>query len=102
MGAEAESLLVMEPDALTSLDHELIHALGIDLVSIRRIERVPGGLGGGRLLRLAVERTVGAATWRERLVMKTLTPQTGWLGAASGDSRLREAQLWERGLLQSL
>jgi hypothetical protein len=92
----------MEPDALTSLDHELIHALGIDLASIRRIERMPGGLGGGRLLRLAVERTVGAATWRERLVMKTLTPQTGWLGAASGDSRLREAQLWERGLLQSL
>ena len=63
---------------------------------------MPGGLGGGRLLRLMVAHRAGAATWREWLVMKTLLPSDGWLGAASGDSRLREIQLWERGLLQSL
>ena len=51
---------------------------------------------------MVVERGIGAATWRERLVVKLLSPAAGWLGAASGDSRLREAQLWERGLLQSL
>src|SRR5262245_18542099 len=34
--------------------------------------------------------------------MKTLLPSDGWLGAASGDSRLREIQLRKRGLLHSL
>ena len=63
---------------------------------------MPSGLGGGRLLRLMVAHRTGTATWREWLVMKTLLPSDGWLGAASGDSRLREIQLWERGLLQSL
>jgi hypothetical protein len=92
----------MERDALSPLDYELLSALGLDLASIRRIERMPGGLGGVRLLRLTVERRTGAASWRERLVMKALLPDAGWLGAASSDGRLREAQLWERGLLQSL
>jgi hypothetical protein len=92
----------MERDALSPLDRDLIAALGLDLARIRRIEPMPGGLGGGRLLRLTIERGAGAARWRERLVMKALLPGAGWLGAASGDVRLREAQLWERGLLQSL
>jgi hypothetical protein len=34
--------------------------------------------------------------------MKTLLPSDGWLGAASSDSKLREIQLWECGLLHSL
>ena len=34
--------------------------------------------------------------------MKMLLPSDGWLGAASGDSQLREIQLWARGLLQLL
>ncbi len=63
---------------------------------------MPGGLGGGQLLRLMVAHRVGVATWREWLVMKTLLPSDGWLGAVSGDSRLREIQFWERGLLHSL
>jgi len=92
----------VNPEALEPLDRELIAALGLDLTSIQVIERMPGGLGGGRLLRLMVERRVAASTWREWLVMKTLLPSDGWLGAASGDHRLREIQLWERGLLQSL
>ena len=92
----------MNPAALEPLDRELIAALGLDLASIQAIERMPGGLGGGRLLRLMVAHRAGAATWREWLVMKTLLPSDGWLGAASGDSRLREIQLWERGLLHSL
>jgi hypothetical protein len=92
----------MNPEAIEPLDRELIAALGIDLASIQVIERMPGGLGGGRLLRLMVERRTGAVKWREWLVMKTLLPSDGWLGAASGDSRLREIQLWERGLLHSL
>jgi hypothetical protein len=45
---------------------------------------------------------MGAASWRERLVIKALLPVHGWLGVASGDTRLREIQLWNRGLLQSL
>jgi hypothetical protein len=49
-----------------------------------------------------VERRTGMATWREWLVMKTLLPSDGWLGVVSGDSRLREIQLWARDLLQSL
>jgi hypothetical protein len=87
----------VNPEAL-----ELIAALGLDLTNIQVIERMPGGLGGGRLLRLMVAHRTGAATWREWLVMKTLLPGDGWLGAVSGDSRIREIQLWERGLLHSL
>jgi hypothetical protein len=92
----------MEPDALGPHERELIRALGVDLTAVRRIERMPAGLAGGSLLRLTVSHTVGAAAWRQRLVMKPLTPDAGWLGAASGDWLLREAQFWERGLLQSL
>ena len=92
----------MNPEALAPLDRELITALGLDLTSIQVIEPMPSGLGGGKLLRLMVARRAGAATWREGLVLKALLPRDGWLGAASGDSRLREIQLWERGLLQSL
>ena len=92
----------VNPEALEPLDRELIAALGLDLTNIQVIERMPGGLGGGRLLRLMVAHRTGAATWREWLVMKTLLPSDGWLGAASGDTRIREIQLWERGLLQSL
>jgi hypothetical protein len=89
-------------EALEPLDRELIAALGLDLAAIQTIEPMPGGLGSGRLWRLMIVRPVGAALWREWLVMKTLLPTNGWLGAASGDSQLREIQLWERGLLQSL
>jgi len=92
----------MNPEALELLDRELIGALGLDLASIQAIEPMPSGLGGGRLLRLTIEHSAGLATWREWLVMKTLLPSDGWLGVASGDSRLREIQLWERDLLQSL
>ena len=63
---------------------------------------MPGGLGGGRLLRLMVAHRTGAATSREWLVMKTLLPSDGWLGAAPVIPGLRETQLWERGLLHSL
>jgi hypothetical protein len=92
----------MNPEALAPLDRELIAALGLDLASIQAIEPMPSGLGGGRLLRLMVEHRTGMATWRKWLVMKTLLPSAGWLGAASGDSRLREIQLWKHGLLRSL
>jgi phosphotransferase family enzyme len=92
----------VNPEALAPLDRALIAALGLDLASIQAIEPVSGGLGGGRLLRLLVAHKTGEATWREWLVMKTLLPGDGWLGAASGDFRLREIQLWKRGLLQSL
>jgi hypothetical protein len=92
----------VNPEALEPLDRELIAALGLDLASIQVIERMPSGLGGGRLLRLMVAHKTGAATWREWLVMKTLLPGDGWLSAASGDSGLREIHLWELGLLDSL
>ncbi|HEY7093945.1 MAG TPA: hypothetical protein VH393_12235 [Ktedonobacterales bacterium] len=92
----------VNPEALEPLDRELIAALGLDLASIQVIEPMPSGLGGGRLLRLMVEHRTGMATWREWLVVKTLLPADGWLGVTSQDSRLREIQLWERGLLQSL
>jgi hypothetical protein len=92
----------MKPEAHEPLDRELIAALGLDLADIQTIEPMPGGLGGGRLRRLMMGGPAGAAIWRERLVMKALLPSSGWLGVASGDSRLREVQLWERRLLQSL
>jgi hypothetical protein len=92
----------VNPAALAPLDRELIAALGLDPASIESIEPMPSGLGGGRLLRLLVEHRTGMATWREWLVMKSLLPSDGWLGQASGDSRLREIQLWERSLLRSL
>jgi Phosphotransferase enzyme family len=92
----------VNPQAIEPLEREFIAALGLDLASIQAIEPMPGGLGGGRLLRLMVAHRTGMATWREWLVMKTLLPSDGWLGVASGDSRLREIQLWERGLLHSL
>jgi len=92
----------VNPEAVAPLDRELIAALGLDLAAIRVIEPMASGLGGGRLLRLTVAHRVGAATWREWLVMKTLLPSEGWLGVASGDSRLREIQFWDRGLLHSL
>jgi hypothetical protein len=92
----------MNPAVLAPLDRELIAALGLDLASIQAIEPMPSGLGGGKLLRLMVAHKTGMATWREWLVMKTQLRTNGWLGATSQDSQLREIQLWERGLLQSL
>jgi hypothetical protein len=92
----------MKRDALSPLSRELLGALGLDLARIQQIERMLGGVGEGRLLRLTVAQEDVASTWRERLVMKKLLPTDGWLRAASGDSRLREIQLWDRGLLQSL
>jgi hypothetical protein len=100
--SEPERSRCMNPEALAPLDRELIAALGLDLADIQSIEPMPSGLGGGRLLRLTVERRTGAAIWRERLVMKTLLPGDGWLGTASGDLRLREIQLWKHGLLRPL
>ncbi len=92
----------MNPEALEPLDRELIAALGLDLTSIQVIERY-ARRPWRRQTPAADGRTQG---WRSDLarglVTETLLPRDGWLGAASGDSRLREIQLWERGLLQSL
>ena len=81
----------VNPKALEPLDRELIAALGLDLTNIQVIERMPGGLGGGRLLRLMVTRRTGAATWRSGCDEDAL-PSDGWLGAVSGDSRIRESR----------
>lgn len=67
--------------------------------------RVPlaPSLAGGTLERIVVRHTLpSGASWRRRHVVKWLLPEHGWLGAATHDTRIREAQLVRSGLLDTL
>ncbi|HEX6800169.1 MAG TPA: hypothetical protein VF116_20825 [Ktedonobacterales bacterium] len=67
--------------------------------------RVPlaPSLAGGALERIVVRHTLpSGASWRHRHVVKWLLPEHGWLGAATHDTRIREAQLARSGLLDTL
>ncbi len=60
-------------------------------------------LAGSALERVFVRHTLpSGASWRTRHVVKRLAPEQGWLGAATHDARLREAQLARSGLLGAL
>lgn len=66
-------------------------------------EPMVGGIAGARLERLTVrEDTHGTAARYSCRVLKRLAPESGWLGALSGDTRLREVRLWSRGVLVDL
>jgi len=87
----------------TEDDAALSRALGIDPASVVGHEPIAGGIAGGWLERLTVhEETGGTAARYSHRVLKRLEPESGWLGALSGDTLLREVRLWSRGVLSDL
>lgn len=87
----------------------LAEALRLDGLPAGRVvevaaEPLPGGYSGARLsrLRLRIEPPGARVTWRATLILKEILPLAGWLGWASADTRVREAQLWRSGLLRAL
>ena len=91
-------------------DAALLRALGIEPGAVVAREPMVGGMSGARLERLTVRGSVAGAmgvTGMEahrysQRVLKRLEPASGWLGALSGDTRLREVRLWSRGVLADL
>lgn len=83
------------PASLTATDRRALEALGIAPGSLAAVEPITQSLAGSRVLRLML----GDGT---RRVLKVLAPRAGWLGAASDDARLREAQLWRLEVLARL
>lgn len=81
----------------------LLRALGVDPHQIAAVEELGGGLSGTRIqcLTLRHETPGGAHDYRRRVV-KWLAPERGWLGTASRDTAMREAQLWTHGMLAAL
>ncbi len=78
----------------------LLPQLGVDATDITRVETMAGGLSGGRVYRLWLRNPDGG---QERTrVLKYTGPLEGWLGAVSGDTLIREAQLAASGLLADL
>lgn len=60
-------------------------------------------LAGSALERVTLRHTMpSGASWRTRHVVKRLAPEQGWLGAATHDTRIREAQLARSVLLDAL
>lgn len=78
----------------------LLPQLGVDATHITRVETMAGGLSGGRVYRLWL-RNPDDGQERTR-VLKYAEPLEGWLGAVSGDTLIREAQLAASGLLADL
>jgi hypothetical protein len=82
---------------------ELLRALGVEPREIARVAELDGGLSGAHIQRLTLRSAApgGAGGHRQRVV-KWLAPRRGWLGAASRDTAMREAQLWTHGMLADL
>ncbi len=61
------------------------------------------GLSGAELL-LITDRytTPGGAHWYTRRIQKRIAARSGWLGALSNDTQVREVALWTSGLLSHL
>jgi hypothetical protein len=84
-------------------DAALLRALGVDPDSVVRCEPAASGMSGARLARLMVRETAtGTAARYSYRVLKQLEPESGWLGALSRDTLLREVRLWSRGVLSDL
>ena len=78
----------------------LLPQLGEDATHISRVETMAGGFSGGRVYRLWLRNPDGG---QERTrVLKYAEPLEGWLGAVSGDTQIREAQVAASGLLDAL
>lgn len=70
---------------------------------IARSPVTPGLSAGAMLERLTLRhRMPSGAAWHASRVVKHLVPAAGWLGAASHDIRIREAQLHRDGILADL
>lgn len=96
------TLLDATPSASQS-DRSLLPALGVNPAAIENTQPMHGGLSGARLARLTLRHeTAGGAAYYTSRVIKVLPPQSGWLGTAARDTRVREVQLWLHGLLQTL
>ena len=85
---------------------ETLCALGLDPRHIVRAAPVDGGLSGARLTRLWLAVPMGqwsrAPGWRGARVVKEQTAESGWIGAATHDTRIREVALWQTGLAARL
>ncbi|HEY7339945.1 MAG TPA: phosphotransferase [Ktedonobacterales bacterium] len=78
----------------------LLRQLGVESEHITRVETIMGGLSGGRIYRLWLRGPDGGH--EQTRVLKYSEPLEGWLGAVSGDTLIREAQLAASGLLADL
>ena len=84
-------------------DEALLRALKVEPAGVVAREPMAGGIAGARLARLTIrEGTSGTAACYSYRVLKWLEPESGWLGALSGDTLLREVRLWSRGVLADL
>lgn len=93
------------PDSTTPmLREETLRALGLS--GVLAVEPIFDGLSGAELARVRLCAPVGewpgAPCGLRSRVVKRIVAETGWLGAATHDARLREAALWRAGLPQWL
>lgn len=91
----------MEIVPLPATVQSLLPQLGVDSASVVRVERMAGGLSGGRIYRLWL-RAPRSMSREQTYVLKYSEPLEGWLGDTSGDTRIREAQIAASGLLADL
>jgi Phosphotransferase enzyme family len=93
----------MQSDNHQQPDPNMLRAAGIDSAAVGTVEPMLGGLSGAHLWRITTSKlsSSGAAA-STSYVLKRVTPASGWLGAASRDSLMREVRLWEAGLLGNL
>ena len=91
----------MEDITLPAEAQALLSHLDIDIADIARIETIEGGLSGGRLFRLWL-RSLHGPNGEFTRVIKYSEPLEGWLGQASDDTLVREAQLAASGMLADL
>jgi hypothetical protein len=85
-------------------ERALLTAAGEGDAEIVARSPVAAGLSAGAALeRLTLRhRMPSGAAWHVSRVVKHLAPSEGWLGAASHDTRIREAQLHRGGILADL
>ncbi len=82
-----------------------LHSLGLS-AGVMAIEPILDGLSGAELARVRL--CMPAGDWPDApcgprtRVVKRVTAETGWLGAATHDTQMREAALWRAGLPQWL
>lgn len=80
---------------------EPLRAIGLDS-GVMAVEPILDGLSGAQLARVRLCTPAGA--WpaapcvMSSRVVKRINAETGWLGAATHDTRIREAALWRAGL----
>ncbi len=89
-----------------SLTSETLRAVGLDADAVMAVEPLLDGLSGAELARVRLCAPAGdwpgAPCGMRSRVVKRIVAETGWLGAATHDTRLREAALWRAGLPQWL